>query len=283
MKEKRTKSETTQTFATRLQGLANQHKANVIAQGQKYSQGKLADSCGIKRPAFDKYLDDNMEIGINSLVKIAKYFNVSTDYLLGLTDAAPANPSKRAVCEATGLNLEAIKGLLRLTQDMPESPQLEKYDEYKALDIICETQPDLFGIHLVSSSGASPEKLLLSAEPSRKTVINALFASKQFYTLIDMLRRLTEMKIEASIHKQFRDIYPYLDSAGDAYQDFQNEATIEFYVRKTTIAVLEDITKTYMAQHQAELDNALQDYKEQVESIRLMDDIICDPDHPESW
>lgn len=44
-------------------------------------------------------------------VKIANYFNVSTDYLFGLTDNATTDKDLRFVCDYTGLNEEAVESL----------------------------------------------------------------------------------------------------------------------------------------------------------------------------
>ena len=44
-------------------------------------------------------------------VKIASYFNVSTDYLFGLTDNTTTDKDLRFVCDYTGLNEEAVESL----------------------------------------------------------------------------------------------------------------------------------------------------------------------------
>ena len=52
----------------------------------KISQQKIADYLGIKKQQYFKYEKGINEIGIKYLIALAKYYNVSTDYILGLTD-----------------------------------------------------------------------------------------------------------------------------------------------------------------------------------------------------
>ena len=161
-------------FTRRLAELLDAEKV------KKRSASSIADAMGVQRSTLTKYKTGESLPPPNVLYDLSQQLNVSVDYLLGLTDAAPANPSKRAVCEATGLNIEAIKGLLRLTRDMPDSSALTKYDDYQTLDIISKTKPDEFCIRILPDANDAPEKVIQLAEPSRKTVINALLASAHF-------------------------------------------------------------------------------------------------------
>jgi len=63
-------------FSIRLKKLRNE-------KGK--SQVKLAKELGI-RPATYQYYEDGGEANYENLGKIAKYFNVTTDYLIGLKD-----------------------------------------------------------------------------------------------------------------------------------------------------------------------------------------------------
>ena len=51
-------------------------------------------------------------VSLNALVKYAKFFHVSVDYLLGLTSEPAADEVVRAMCEETGLHGAAIESLL---------------------------------------------------------------------------------------------------------------------------------------------------------------------------
>ncbi len=50
------------------------------------NQLEIANHLGISRQAYGKYENENRQPDYNTLVKIADYFDVSLDYLLGRTD-----------------------------------------------------------------------------------------------------------------------------------------------------------------------------------------------------
>jgi transcriptional regulator with XRE-family HTH domain len=62
---------------------------------------------------LSKYQNDAGEPGINSLVKLAEYFGVSTDYMLGITDIACGNADDMAISKRLGLNSKSINELSR--------------------------------------------------------------------------------------------------------------------------------------------------------------------------
>ncbi|MDE7083399.1 MAG: helix-turn-helix domain-containing protein [Clostridia bacterium] len=53
---------------------------------QKISQRELSENLGFSNQTISFWETGQREPDMDTLVKIAKYFNVSADYLLGLTD-----------------------------------------------------------------------------------------------------------------------------------------------------------------------------------------------------
>ncbi|MBO4962524.1 MAG: helix-turn-helix transcriptional regulator [Clostridia bacterium] len=64
-------------FAIRLKELRKE---------KNLSQQKMAEMLNIKQQSYIRYEQDTSEPSYDMLVIIAKFFNVSTDYLLGLED-----------------------------------------------------------------------------------------------------------------------------------------------------------------------------------------------------
>lgn len=50
------------------------------------TQKQLADYLGIKQPQYYRYENGQRDIPTDILIKLSKYYNVSVDYILGLTD-----------------------------------------------------------------------------------------------------------------------------------------------------------------------------------------------------
>lgn len=57
-----------------------------LRQSKGVSQQKIADAIHVSQQSVNKYENHNIEPDINTLIKIADYFNVSVDYLIGRTE-----------------------------------------------------------------------------------------------------------------------------------------------------------------------------------------------------
>jgi transcriptional regulator with XRE-family HTH domain len=61
-------------------------KLREIRKSRNISQLKLAMDLNMSQNTISRYETGEREPGINELIKIADYFHVSVDYLLGRTD-----------------------------------------------------------------------------------------------------------------------------------------------------------------------------------------------------
>lgn len=77
------------------------------------SQVTLAKELGVTKQCISNWENDNILPSIEMLIKIAKYFNVSTDYLL---DISPDN-----YIDVTGLNSIQIAHLKLIINDLKKS------------------------------------------------------------------------------------------------------------------------------------------------------------------
>ena len=139
---KKASTDITKKFQVRLEDLIDAKKKET-----EKTQNQIADEIGISHSALSGYASDIKEAGINSLCKIAKYFGVSTDYLLGLNDNPSKNPSRRAITEKLGLSNETINELF----------SLQKYDslESKAALTFINAMIESFRLGTTSDSTTS--------------------------------------------------------------------------------------------------------------------------------
>ena len=57
-----------------------------VRESRHLIQEIVANEIGVTQQAFSKYERDITNIKVDVLIKLAEYFNVTTDYLLGLSD-----------------------------------------------------------------------------------------------------------------------------------------------------------------------------------------------------
>jgi len=73
------------------------------------SQTELAAAIGVTRQAVNSYTLGNTVPNSDVLLNISKFFDVSSDYLLGLSDVKSIDVTKKEVCEMTGLSDKSIE------------------------------------------------------------------------------------------------------------------------------------------------------------------------------
>ena len=52
----------------------------------------IAEYLNIKQNTYSQYENEQRQIPLDMLIKLAEYFNVSTDYILGITDVKKPYP-----------------------------------------------------------------------------------------------------------------------------------------------------------------------------------------------
>lgn len=88
-----------------------------IRKNMGWSQVDLAKKLNITKQTISNWENDNIQPSIEMLIRLAKLFGVSTDYLLGLSDSAQLN--------VDGLSSEIVAHLALLIDDF-RSARFEK-------------------------------------------------------------------------------------------------------------------------------------------------------------
>ena len=94
----RVSTPTTKAFAERLSDLVQ------IKKSEGLSHDEISRQIGVSSGVLSEWMSDNKTASIENLAKLSKYFGVSADYLLGLSDVQTADVDVRAVCENVGLS-----------------------------------------------------------------------------------------------------------------------------------------------------------------------------------
>lgn len=96
-----------ETFAERLVKLREE---------RDLTQQVLADYLGITRQSLSLYEKADRSINIEIIYKLARCFDVSADYLLGLNENATTDADLQAACKYTGLSEKAVSNLADYTK-----------------------------------------------------------------------------------------------------------------------------------------------------------------------
>ena len=82
-----------------------------LRSNKEMKQSDIAEILGVSMQSYSAY-ENGREPNYDTLIQIAKLFDVSSDYLLGLTDAKTRDIDIQAMCEKTGLSEKGINSLI---------------------------------------------------------------------------------------------------------------------------------------------------------------------------
>lgn len=85
-------------------------RIKLLREANKLSQVELADKIGVKKQTISNWENDNILPSIDMLIKVCKFFNVSSDYMLGL--------DSKTYIEITGLSVEVISHIQQIINDI---------------------------------------------------------------------------------------------------------------------------------------------------------------------
>lgn len=109
------------------------------------TRSDLAEYLGVSSVAIGQYYNGDALPSMDNLIKIAQYFNVSTDYLLGLTDVKSTDADLKRTCEYTGLSEDIVRDFANFKKaKRKNNGELENsIDDYLEWNIMCGTFMDI--------------------------------------------------------------------------------------------------------------------------------------------
>lgn len=200
-------------FPTRLRQLMEE---------RKITQKVLAEAVGVRPQTISLYTIGQSYPDVNGLRKIAEFFNVSADWLLGLTEHQTVRADVKAICEYLEIqeyNLPFLRGFFHHDPEhansLFENPYFQSailaYTAYDRFQLI--TKEAQSGIDASADEDRDFTAYALQREGMMDWAVasqnfSALMANKEFEP-----HRLTTQEVEEAIAKGTRYLHKHLIEA----------------------------------------------------------------------
>ena len=113
---------------------------------KKLTQDEVAHALNVKRETVTRWETGARDITPEITILLSKYFNVSADYLLGLTENTSTNISEIGISNKTGFSTSTVENILdlpiklkiildKIINELLKSDLLEKFEELKENNI----------------------------------------------------------------------------------------------------------------------------------------------------
>ena len=151
-------------FPTRLRRLMRGDAGKI---NRTVSQQELADYLGLKaRQSVSAYCDGSGQPSWENIAKIAEYFSVSTDWLLGVTNIESVERNIQVAASTLGISGKAAENLARISTETEDDNifiSLKKSAAHDALNRILESEDVLWVAeatdHLLDIEKARPRNI----------------------------------------------------------------------------------------------------------------------------
>ncbi|MDD3831501.1 MAG: helix-turn-helix domain-containing protein [Clostridia bacterium] len=161
-------------FAIRLSELMKEYKK---------TQQDIAELVGTSRQAVAQYTDGSTQPTIERLYKIANYFQVSADYLLGISDIKSIDLQDKEISRILGLSEEAIEKLktiqLKIEKAIKLNNDKNNTEEFHNLyDELYFLEGTIYAINTLLSDSAS-----IGTRAIDSIIEYLLFNENEFYNI----------------------------------------------------------------------------------------------------
>ena len=176
---------------------------------KKLTQDEVAHALNVKRETVTRWETGARDIKTEITILLSKYFNVSADYLLGLTENTSTNISEIGISNKTGFSTSTVENILdlpiklkiildKIINELLKSDLLEKFEELKEnnIKLINLYQTDSIYNKLVEDEELTYNTIDNADELNGKFIFKdeysklLLFEIK--YILFDIIRNLSE-------------------------------------------------------------------------------------------
>ena len=136
---------------------------------------KIVEDLGLSRQTISNLINGRYKPDSDNLGKLADYFGVSTDYILGRTDVKSPDPKAQGVCEYLGLTEQAVNFLAELSKHRSNLSDFIVKHLTPILDDLTDLSDQSAQLLDITASAPSPmsseyERLMIDAVRYRATL-----------------------------------------------------------------------------------------------------------------
>ena len=181
-----------------------------LREEMKKTKKEVADALGMPYNTYSNYESNLREPNSAVLIKIADFYNVSIDYLLGLSNIKSVDTDMQTACKYTGLSDEAMKNI-KSSQKMDLSYEisldtLSKVNDifYNATEIINMILSSSFFSEQVSLIGIYVNEIINKYH--KKTIVDNLDGEIKKFNYTECEERLRLCGTRNKLQKEWEDL-----------------------------------------------------------------------------
>ena len=192
-----------------------------LREDRGLTQQELAKILGVRREVVAKWETGLQDIKTYYTIKLAQFFNVTTDYLLGVSDVKVSDtsePELKAICNYTGLSEQAVECIKNCNNDFLNTLSIALKIQKQDVNIQCSLNDFVSDEHFLEMIYYISKMMYYTNITYKNLIAEFKIESDDYDTITENALKYVEEKI---------DICKY--NANKAFIKLQESLSKQFY------------------------------------------------------
>ncbi len=203
-----------------------------LREDKGLTQAELAKKLNVKRETVNQWENNVRDLKTQYTISLAKEFNVSADYILGITpDIKTTDPTIKEICEYTGLSEKAVREISTLKKFRYYFPCFIKLIESGAMRFIVTHINSFMHDKRDTYKEILKQRCRISSHIKESLLVDPSYDFFDDYKYIDLI--IDESEFEQTIDFQTwkfqQDLIKVVNAFIDDYVEKPKELDISFY------------------------------------------------------
>lgn len=184
-----TKASQSERILKKMERKKYAERIRLLRESKELTQAELAKNLSennqkaVSREMVNLWENGSRDLKTSQIIMLCEYFNVSADYLLGMSDVKTIEQDIKTACEVTGLSEKAIENIKSsMSYDLSTIPEINTFENSQFAQFVKMSENE-------KNKLKELQDFILYANRTKKKYVNSFIENDCFIETMDLLKR----------------------------------------------------------------------------------------------